>query len=173
MGPIQRIAIALACLSWVFVGFTGCCPKGTAIKDTANKTTSVKKSKPKVVKPAPPAPATTTKEGLCPVKSDDRSTWPACTGKKVQLVGKNGIPQQHPIASIPGTRAIQTYLQVAGGTQVVLATRAPPQCNDKAITIGARLIVTGFLKRVDLGGRPDTRKGYGGWSMIAPTIVCK
>ena len=105
-------------------------------------------------------------ESICPAKSDALESWPACVGQRVRLTGP--VAKQiwsHPIAG-HGLRGVkQTYLDILG-VQLVVASPDSPTCTGK-------LVVTGTLNRVKLGGAPGTKGSYAGWSVTDATLICK
>ena len=98
-----------------------------------------------------------------PVINPPPAGWSALVGKPVMLIGTR--PQmvlQHPLVGGPGAR--QTYLNV-GERQIVLL-------NEPTLACEAQREVTGILSRIDLGGRPNTKGSYKGWSLAVSKVSC-
>lgn len=101
---------------------------------------------------------------LCSLNSNDPTTWLACAGKRVSVVGDPPTqPLAHPRAGGPSVH--QSYLDF-GDVQLVIGSKIVPECT------GPRR-VTGRLNRIDLGGKTGTRQSYRGWSITQAEIVCQ
>ena len=100
--------------------------------------------------------------GLCKLGK----SWDACADQQVELSGEKAkMVMEHPMATMPGSKQVQDYIDTEGRQVVVLT--------DKAIACKGKLTATGTLRSVKLGGAPGTRGSYEGYRLDNAVIVCK
>lgn len=163
---MSRMNLRLAVL---LVVFAPACAGSSAPTDAAPATTSAA-NPPATSTTAATAPAATDTD-VCKLENDD--AWSACVGKMVEVRGENPkIVAQHPMVApmaAPGSDAPQihqSYLDVAGGRQIIVTSRQSDDCK------GAKR-VKGSLRAIDLGGPAGTKESYRGWSIDNATITCE
>lgn len=157
----MRGSIVGAWVGVLVVLSAGCSPQPEGA--TQQPAAEAPKAEAKVEAKAEAKPA----EELCAKGSDG---WGACDGKRVRMEGR--APQmvmQHPMigGGPPGVETVhQSYLEIEGGSQIIVLTKAPNACD------GA-MVVTGTLRSIDLGGEPGTKDSYKGWQVADATIECR
>ena len=163
------IAAALGCSSSTPAGESPPSAKSTAApQQTASPATTAtaqSTSAPTTATAAATAAETATPSataGLCKLGK----SWDACADQQVELIGEKAkMVMEHPMATMPGSKQVQDYID-ADGRQVVVLT-------DKAIACKGKLTATGTLRSVKLGGAPGTRGSYEGYRLDNAVIVCK
>lgn len=117
----------------------------------------------------PAAPQPTKRAALCELSPS--SPWDACVDRRVQVRGR--IPsslQQHPLLTAPAPNGapseIQSYLDTADGTQLIVLSRQPlPACP------GA-ILATGTLQAIHLDGPNGSKYSYQGWALRETELRC-
>jgi hypothetical protein len=72
---------------------------------------------------------------------------------------------QHPLSGGPGGATVDLYMDVAGGTQIVLHAKKRVQCQ------GA-MQATGTLRALSLGGPAGTKESYSGYYLDDADVKC-
>ncbi|MFO1493281.1 MAG: hypothetical protein U1F26_01300 [Lysobacterales bacterium] len=119
--------------------------------------------------PGPAEPQPTKPAALCELSPSRH--WDACVERRVQVRGR--IPstlQQHPLLTSPAPNGapseIQSYLDTADGTQlIVLSHQPPPECP------GA-ILATGTLQAIHLDGPDGSKNSYQGWALREAELRC-
>jgi hypothetical protein len=128
---------------------------------------------PQVAAPPPTAAVAAAPEAAgatattCTIGAPD--TWASCEGQVVRMEGTTPkMVHNHPLMAggPPGTTSlVQEYMDVEGGAQVVVITSQAVDCTGK-------MVATGTLHSVDLGGAEGTPDSYKGWRIDGATVSC-
>ncbi|MBE7438759.1 MAG: hypothetical protein HS115_09925 [Spirochaetales bacterium] len=97
-----------------------------------------------------------------PVAETGRKGLEAQLNQNVQLTGQmSSHIMQHPISG----PADHIHYMDYDGVQIVLYSDKPIHCQEK-------IIATGKLQRVDLGGRPGRKTSYSGYRLDVMDFIC-
>lgn len=173
-GLVQRVgatvvAMAIGCSSSTPPGESPPSAKSTATAQQTAAAVDAGTATAQTTSIAPTATATaadsatpSTAAGLCKLGKN----WDACADQQVELIGEKAkMVSEHPMATMPGSKQVQDYIDTEGRQVVVLT--------EKAIACKGKLTATGTLRSVKLGGAPGTRGSYEGYRLDNAVIVCR
>lgn len=167
-GGATVVALAIGCSSSTPTGESAPSAKSfaaaqhTAVAADTTAATQAATVAPTTTASAADAAIPSTGAGPCKLGEN----WDACSDQQVELIGEKAkMVREHPMATMPGSKQIQDYIDTEGRQVVVLA--------DKPIACKGKLTATGTLRSVKLGGAPGTRGSYEGYRLDNAVIVCK